>query len=266
MDDDENNGSMKYLLNLDFYPFSYLRDSLDPNYPIDDVVSLLGIEKNEDEPVSLSKIIDNPKLPSDIIQNIKKPNSKSPKFETHYCFNPKLKNNEKGIKNKKLPTFLTTNINTKRKRDKDNITKKIKTKFFGSLKKVLKDKIEIKNKRNKNKDKKAFKFIPQKFITNIKKENNKTFWEETLLEFCEEKLEKGNKALELIKEDKIGEIKFKDLYNDYLNSQEFEDDLQKIKSEKNADQNYIDDYVNNAKDFINYFLLARPKKKKKTSQ
>ena len=97
-------------------------------------------------------------------------------------------------------------------------------------------------------------------------ENNNSFWEETLLEFFERKLESNNKALDLVKEDKIGEIKLKDLFNDYLNSQEFVDSIPSIDKEDNIDQNYITDYINNAKEFINYFQQKKPRKKKTSSQ
>ncbi len=52
------------------------------------------------------------------------------------------------------------------------------------------------------------------------------------------------------------------LYNDYLNSQEFEVDILHIQSRSNVDQNYIDIYKNNAKEFINHFLEKQPKRKK----
>jgi len=142
-----------------------------------------------------------------------------------------------------------------RKGMKDNIIKKIKSRFFKSIKKILKEKISIRYKYNK-----SFQYLSQKFISNIKKENNKSFWDETLIEFFGEKLKSDNIALKLLKEDKIGEIKIKDLYNDYLNSQEFEESIPNIKNERNLDQKYINDYVNYSKKLINYFNGNEDKK------
>ncbi len=139
---------------------------------------------------------------------------------------------------------------------KDNIIKKIKSRFFKAIKNILKEKLQT-----RYKYKGSFKYLPQKFISNIKKENNRTFWEEKLLEFFEGKLKSDNKVLELLKEDKIGEIKLKDLFNDYLNSQEFQESIPNSENERNVDQNYIDDYINYSKEFINYFTEEKKVKK-----
>ena len=125
MDICENNDSKKFLVPSNYFPFPYLGDSQEPNYSIDDK-SLLVNEISEDEHVSLYNIIEIPKFQSDAIQNIKNSISKSPKFEIHYCFNPKLKNNEKDIINKKLPIFLTTTKNSKRKRRMHNKTRRLR--------------------------------------------------------------------------------------------------------------------------------------------
>lgn len=221
-------------------------------------------EKIEEEFGFYSDIKEDPKNPSDDVKNIKKPNPKSPKFESHCFFNPKLKDKEiieKNRKQKKIIFLSRKTDRTERKRMKDNIIKKIKSRFFKSIKNILKEKIRL-----KYKYKKSFKYLPQEFICDISIENNKSFWEETLLEFFERKLESNNKALDLVKEDKIGEIKLKDLFNDYLNSQEFVDSIPSIDKEDNIDQNYIDDYINNAKEFINYFQQKKPRKKKTSSQ
>ena len=46
---------------------------------------------------------------------------------------------------------------------------------------------------------------------------------------------------------------FSDLYNEYLKSKEFEDDIMKLKSEENENEEYIKDYIVKANDYIKYF-------------
>jgi hypothetical protein len=212
-----------------------------------DELSLLLDEKNEYEYGLFSYINEEPKNRPDIIKNIKESKSKTPKFVSHIFFNPKLKDIKQIMK--------------KKQKKNNNINKKIKSKFFSAMRKILKEKVDL-----RYKTKKPFKFLSYKFLSDITIANNKSYWEETLIEFFEGKLEKGNMALKLIKEDKIGELKLKDVYNDYLNSREFEEDILYIKSRSNVDQNYIDTYKNNARGFINYFLEKQPKKKKMSSQ
>ena len=45
---------------------------------------------------------------------------------------------------------------------------------------------------------------------------------------------------------------FKDLFKEYLKSEEFEREIEKLKDEKN-NVNYIKDYIIKAFGFINYF-------------
>jgi hypothetical protein len=228
-----------------------------------DELSLLLDEKNEYEYGLFSYINEEPKNRPDIIKNIKESKSKTPKFVTHIFFNPKLKDIKQIMKKKQKKNirFISRKRNRVRKNESDNINKKIKSKFFSAMRKILKEKVDL-----RYKTKKPFKFLSYKFLSDITIANNKSYWEETLIEFFEGKLEKGNMALKLIKEDKIGELKLKDVYNDYLNSREFEEDILYIKSRSNFDQNYIDTYKNNARGFINYFLEKQPKKKKMSSQ
>ena len=50
----------------------------------------------------------------------------------------------------------------------------------------------------------------------------------------------------------IGNMTFKDLFKEYLKSEEFEKEIEKLKEEQNND-NYIKDYIIKAFNFINYF-------------
>ena len=240
------NSSEKYDQFYDDYRFQDQNDSLDDNF-------FCINEKNENESASFPLIKEYFHYSSDMIEDKKNSKPKSFIFESHCFFNPKLKETEQIInkKNKKRKMYSLSR-KAHRKEMKDNIIKKIKSRFFKSIKKILKEKLII-----KYKYKKSFKYLPQAFICDIKKENNKSFWEETLLEFLEGRLERDNKVLNLIKEDRVGEIKLKDLFNDYLNSQEFKESIPNFDNERYIDQNYINDYINNAKEFIDYFTKEK---------
>jgi hypothetical protein len=219
----------------DYDNFYYDILSKDPIHPSEEL-SLLLNEKNEYEYSLFPDINEEPKNQADIIKNIKVTKSKIPKFESHIFFNPKFKDIKQIMKKKqkKIIRFISRKRNRIRKNESDNINKKIKSKFFSAMRKILKEKVDL-----RYKTKKPFKFLSNEFLSDITIANNKSYWEETLIEFFEGKLEKGNMALKLIKEDKIGELKLKDVYNDYLNSREFEEDILYIKSRSNFDQNYI---------------------------
>ena len=50
----------------------------------------------------------------------------------------------------------------------------------------------------------------------------------------------------------IGNMTFKELFREYLKSEEFEKEIEKLKEEQNND-NYIIEYIIKAYNFINYF-------------
>ena len=56
----------------------------------------------------------------------------------------------------------------------------------------------------------------------------------------------------------------KDIFNEYLNSQEFKDSIPNTKNEKRVTEGYINDYINNAKDFINFFTKGKNNYKKES--
>ena len=224
----------------------------------------------QDDNISISSIYEDGKLfnpfPLEentilkMIKTIPKPKEKrNISFKVYRFFNPKLTTID--IYTDKIPgkkkLFLSRKKN--RKIMQDNIIKKIKSKFFKYIKIILKERL-VKRYNYKG----SFKFLPQKFICNIKKDDNKSIWNETLLEFLENKLQSNNKykILGFLKDDKIGEIKLQDLYNEYLNSQEFEEIVHCIKKEKNVNEKYVNDYKINAKEFINYFTQEKKSSKK----
>jgi hypothetical protein len=163
----------------------------------------------------------------------------------------------------------------RRKEMNDNIRKKVKSNFFKSIKKKLEGRLQSGqehaifspskfNSQSKYTVNKQIKIsFVQKFITNVskKEKENQLIWEQNLYTLLEKHLRiNKNNILELLKNDEIGEILLKDLYNEYLNSQEFEDNIPYNK--KDATPSYINNYINKAKDLINYFTNNEKKEEK----
>ena len=187
------------------------------------------------------------------------------KIEEHIAFIP-AKFKEYYEKYKDDFIFKVMKEKKLRKEKPDDIRKKIKSRFFKSLKNCI----------NKELDKKGielkFEYLPQSFISNISKEEIKLMLDKTLKEiiniYCIERNdEKSEKNLNLLKyleeqkdknNDKINKIykifqtKIKDLFNEYIHSEEFEQSLVKLKEEGNY-FDYIKSYINEANNFINFF-------------
>ena len=138
------------------------------------------------------------------------------------------------------------------------------------------------------KSKEFFDFLPQCFICNISKQKNKPiinmkFKELMSYKFCEEenKTDNDNKTMlqkkrspdqkkydnnvkvlkyleknyDICKKSNfnvIGNMTFREIFNEYLKSDEFEKEVEKLKTEQNNDK-YIKDYMIKAYSFINYF-------------
>ena len=187
------------------------------------------------------------------------------KIEDHIAFIPaKFREYYEKYKDDFIFKVIKEKILRKEKPEKKK--KKIKSRFFKSLKNCI----------NKELDKKGiklkFEYLPQNFISNISKEEIKLMLDKTLKEiiniYCIERNdEKSEKNLNLLKylevqkeknNDKINKIykifqtKIKDLFNEYIHSEEFEQSLVKLKEEGNY-FDYIKSYINEANNFINFF-------------
>lgn len=160
--------------------------------------------------------------------------------------------------------------NNKRKSDPDNIRKKIKARFLKSLKNTI-------NKRLKKAGANYFfHFLPQNFICNVKKKENKdalhlTFKEIFSKNFGEdkdnihksyiEKIEYNIKVINYLEKNRIiGKIsnyiyfknmEYFEIYEEYLKSKEFEMDIIKLKEEESDD--YIKKYIKLAFNLNNFF-------------
>ena len=171
---------------------------------------------------------------------------KSINFITFLMFSPKTYNKQSIKKKRKTKIFLARKKN--RKEMSDIICKKIKSHFFKSLRNILIDKLK-KEKDNKKEKEKTFKFL-KTFTQDASLKTNNSYWDEELYDFTKEKLV-GNKEkiLEYLQKNKIGRMTLRDIYKEYLLSQEFENDL----PDENEGQDYINKYKNKANDFINYY-------------
>ena len=164
-------------------------------------------------------------------------------------------------------TFLKRHRNkSKRKRrdNKDNIQKKIKTGFFNRYLYIKINNILI-----KNKSKIKFPKFPQKFCSSISREANMKLLESTLLEIFGAKEHYSEKELinfehnkEILKNIEIKENEelqeilnktYLELFEVYINSKEFNiDEINRLKN-KNMENAYIKYYKYLAKNLIKFF-------------
>ena len=170
----------------------------------------------------------------------------------------------------------------KRKDKPDNIRKKIKSRFL----KILKTRINEKLKSAKSEE--FFDNLPQCFISNISKDGNKFILDMTIKELLtknffedgnsndnsekvfiqkkrnpnKDKYEKNQKVLEYLDRNSniskssnfnvISKLTFREIFKEYLKSEEFEKDILKLKNKDNNER-YIKDYINKAYNFLEYF-------------
>ena len=202
---------------------------------------------------------------------IKKEMFKINKIEAYTVFIP-AKNMEYYKKYKNL-NFNTWKDEKSRKEAADNIRKKIKSRFFKSLKNCINQEIEKKGINKK------MEYLPQNFISNISKgknQLNKLMLDKTLKELIiysignisdtdkkKDKYEKNIDLLNYLDKEKdnnnninkiynIFQTKIKDLFNEYLKSEEFEQSIILLKKEGNYSE-YIKSYIYEADNFINFF-------------
>ena len=173
--------------------------------------------------------------------------------------------NEKKNKEKK------NTLKRKRKYNADNIRKKIKSKFLRNLL------ISVNSRLEKVGAKKLFKALSQVFISNVSKQINKEVWNLPLKEIFKKKFFKSTdnhetkdminyqhnlRVLEYLEQNPdIGEksnynvfkdMKYYQIYNEYLNSKEFETSIRTL-NEKKENTKYIKNYIFLANDFNKFY-------------
>ena len=166
-----------------------------------------------------------------------------------------------------------------RKFKSDDIRKKIKVNFHKELKNII-------NRNLKNAGSELLlSFLPQSFSSNISKKLNHKYmtstYEEILsLDFTKFQLKVRNleieqkqyiKNLNLLKYlednpqisknsgfDSIKKMKYRDLLKAYFESKEFESTITQLRNKKESDE-YINEYILLAKDYISYFTNSKRK-------
>ena len=161
-------------------------------------------------------------------------------------------------KNMTLPTIK------RRRENMDNIHKKIKTAFFNNF---IYNKINEKLK--KKKSRLYFVKFPISFVNDVKRNTNKDIINLSLLEIISKKELYNENDLsnyyhnlkvienkETLENEELNEIlnkKYCELFEEYINSKEFNiDEINRLKN-KNMDNAYIKRYLYLAKNFIKYF-------------
>ena len=226
---------------------------------------VVKIEKEEEEEVIRNSIFNPPEKPQN---NNHKNIETSNKFivykeedEDYIIFRPakEMKNCQKY---KNIP-FKIMKVVKPRKEEPDDIQKKIKSRFFKTLKTYINEKLNILHINKK------FEFLPKNFIENISKAQIKEMLDKTLEEIIisfkkdnSEKVKNNCELLELLKKN-MNNIKIKKLYRifstrieilfkEYLKSEEFDKSITKLKNEGNYSQ-YIEKYISLANNFVEYF-------------
>ena len=157
-----------------------------------------------------------------------------------------------------------------RKENSDNTRKKIKSRFL----KILKDKINEKLIAAGSKE--IFQFFPQSFVSDITKENNISVLDLTFEEiiskdfnngkelknsnlqksshnkFMLKYLEKNSSICEKSNFKNIKQMKYKEIFYEYLNSKEFQMEIDNLKRAKESEQ-YIKKFIIKAFGFIDFF-------------
>ena len=164
--------------------------------------------------------------------------------------------------------------NKQRKYKPDDIRKKIKTRFHKTLKNIINE--NLKNAGSNQ----FFDFLPQTFISNISREKNAKIMNLTYKEILEKdfisdikndehqfnvdkiKYEKNLKVLEYLEKNPkiyynsgfylMSKFSYAQILNEYFNSEEFENSIQKLKDEKENDD-YIREYIHKAKTYVSFF-------------
>ena len=227
---------------------------------------------DENEKINVESITSKPEKEIAKKKEIKQRKSKNIKPNEFKLFNP-----NKNIKylrshyNKKyfyrVIIYIGKNIKRKRGSMRDNISKKIKVNFFKNIIASLNWKLR---KKNINKD---FQRLDQNYITDVTKTYNKYLFEKTLKEIIKEKPKVKDKENAKKKEDKwrqniklieeleesgdedfkhIFEMNMEELFNEYLDSKEFEESIYDLRRKKFY-FDYIQNYIQIAENLVNYY-------------
>ena len=159
----------------------------------------------------------------------------------------------------------------KRKDNSDNIRKKVKSRFLKVLKNAVNKKLKLAG------SKMFFNFLPQTFVSNVSKDKNRDIFDSTFKDifsknFCEEKngnqpdlkkyhhnlaviqyLEKNKEIAEKSNYNNFKNMKFYQIFYEYLKSKEFELEIVSLKMER-ENEKYIREYIFKACNFIEFLF------------
>ena len=176
--------------------------------------------------------------------------------------NNKIEKDEKNEKNEK-----TINEYIR----KDNLRKKIKSRFIKTLVKLVNNRLKLAG------SKKKFKPLSQKFIINVNRKKNKAILDLSFKEIFSRNLFEGKETdlsvqknlnnnisvLKYLKKNKkvseksnynsFKDMKFHEIFNEYLNSEEFEIVIKKLIKNPNVREEYIIKYVIYSYNLIKFF-------------
>ena len=157
----------------------------------------------------------------------------------------------------------------KRKYSSDNIRKKVKSRFLKVLKNSINEKLKLAG------SKKFFNFLPQTFVSNISKDKNRDIFDSTFKDiftknFCYNKngnqsdikkyehnksvidyLERNKEIAEKSNYSNFKNMKFYQIFYEYLKSREFESEIISLRMEK-ENEKYIRKYIFKACNFIEF--------------
>ena len=161
------------------------------------------------------------------------------------------------LKKEENANSILNHSSIKRRENSDNIRKKIKYRFIKNLIKTINQKLELAG------SIKFFVGLPQNFVCNISKNinsvmSNKTF-KELFSTFFNNKnsdvfeyLENEKNISEKIKYNCFKNLKLVKIFEEYLSSKEFENEIVNLEL-KGENDNYIHKYIKLASNFNNYF-------------
>ena len=185
--------------------------------------------------------------------------------QVHPLFKIKVNNpDDKLNKNSNFRNNIRYKKRQRRYTNQDNVRRIIKRRFFNThLKNVLNKKME------KSGYKELYNF-PQKLVSDITIKNNKELINMTLFQIFEKNDSYRNKDLKnyeynlnIVKKIKIDEKaeinfimnkKFCELFEEYINSDEFEKEIKRVSSKHKNEIFYIQRYKYLAQTFIEYYL------------
>ena len=176
------------------------------------------------------------------------------------------------VENKTKSNYKLTH---KRKYKPDDIRKKIKARFHKSIKNIINENLK------KAGSKFFFSFLPQIFISSISRQKNYQVLDFTYRQLLEtdfvsnidenkyknknvdySKYKNNLKVLEYLDKhpdickasgfDIMGNMKYKDLLDQYFNSDEFDKAIRRLR-EENEEEEYIEEYKNKAKSYVKFF-------------